>query len=293
MARALRMPQVVVGGLLVLGFLVLALGAPWIAPGDPNAMHLEDQFQPPGVHHLAGTDNFGRDVFTRLVRGARLSLGVRLLAVAISMAGGTIVGMVSGYYGGWVDMAAQRLIDVMLAFPGLLLALALVAVLGPGLINVMIAVGISGIPAYARLVRGEVLSVKSRDYVTAARGMGAPAGHIMLRHLLPNIASRVIVVATLSIAGAILDTAALSYLGLGAQPPTPAWGTMLADGQRYISEAWWLPTAPGVLIALTVLGFNLLGDGLRDLTDPAGRSQPTVWSAADRRGSQRKDAVGG
>lgn len=290
MTRKRLSPQILFGGALVALVLLTAAFAPWIAPGDPNAMHLTEQFLPPGPGHPAGTDNFGRDVFTRIVQGARLSIGVSLAAVAMSGVLGTALGLVSGYLGGWVDLLVQRLVDLMLAFPGLLLALAIVAVLGPGLGNVMLAVGIGGVPGFARLVRGETLAVRSRDYVLAAKSAGAPAHRIVLRHILPNVASRVAVVATLALAGAVLSTAALSYLGLGAQPPTPAWGTMLADGQKYIFQAWWLPTMPGVAIAIAVLGFNILGDGLQDTLDPRIRRRRAF--GGDARG-ERRDAGGG
>ncbi|MBX6349954.1 MAG: ABC transporter permease [Clostridia bacterium] len=282
-------PQIALGGSIVALVLLTAAFAPWIAPGDPTAMHLAEALRPPGPGHPAGTDNFGRDVFTRIVQGTRLSIGASLAAVAIAGVFGTALGLVSGYLGGWVDLLVQRLVDLMLAFPGLLLALGIVAVLGPGLANVMLAVGIAGVPGFARLVRGETLAVRSREFVLAAKSAGAPAFRIVLRHVLPNVASRVAVVATLALAGAILATASLSYLGLGAQPPTPAWGTMLADGQKYIFQAWWLPTMPGLAIAVSVLGFNILGDGLQDALDPRIRRLRATdgGGSGERRGDGR------
>lgn len=269
--RARRNPSLWVGGALVLAFLVLAAVGPYVAPHDPTAMDLDRKLSAPGAGHWAGTDQFGRDVLSRILHGARMSLLVALMAEAISLGLGVVVGLVSGYAGGTVDLVVQRIVEIMMAFPGLLLALAIVAVLGPGLTSVMLAVGIAGVPAYVRLVRGQVLAARQQEFVEAARAVGAHPWRIMLRHVLPNILSPVVVVATLGMAGAIQATASLSYLGLGAQPPEPAWGTMVAEGQAYIFNAWWMPTIPGLAIALAVLGFNLFGDGLRDLLDPRTR----------------------
>lgn len=257
-----------VGTTLVLIFVAMAVLAPLLTQHDPIAMDLEMKLQPPSAVHWGGTDNFGRDVMTRIFYGARLSLLSALMAIGISVVLGTVIGLVSGYVGGWLDMVVQRMVEVAMAFPGLLLALAIVAILGPGQFNVMLAVGLGGVPGYIRLVRGEVLSAKNREYVEAARALGASDWRMMFRHVLPNILSPVVVLATLGTAGAIQATASLSFLGMGAQPPTPAWGTMIAEGQAFLFNAWWMPTVPGLAIAICVLGFNLFGDGLRDLLDP-------------------------
>ncbi|MDB4896484.1 MAG: binding-protein-dependent transport system inner rane component [Firmicutes bacterium] len=256
------------GTVLVLLFVLMAVFAPVVSRHDPIAMNLDIKLQAPGPEHWGGTDNFGRDVMARIFYGARISLLSALAAVSLAVGLGTVIGLLSGYMGGAVDMVVQRLVEVALAFPGLLLALAIVAVLGPGQFNVMLAVGLGGVPGYIRLVRGEVLAVKNREYVEAARALGASDRRMMYRHVLPNILSPVVVVATLGTAGAIQATAALSFLGMGAQPPTPAWGTMIAEGQSFLYNAWWMPTMPGLAIAVCILGFNLFGDGLRDLLDP-------------------------
>jgi peptide/nickel transport system permease protein len=256
------------GTILVLIFVLMALLAPVIARYDPIAMNLDIKLQHPSAAHWGGTDNFGRDVVSRIFWGARISLLSALAAVGLSLSMGLVIGLISGYVGGTLDIVVQRLVEVLMAFPGLLLALVIVAVLGPGQFNVMLAVGLGGVPGYSRLVRGEVLSAKNREYVEAARALGSSDWRMMFRHVLPNILSPVVVLATLGTAGAIQATAALSYLGMGAQPPTPSWGTMIAEGQSFLYNAWWMPTMPGVAIAICVLGFNLFGDGLRDLLDP-------------------------
>lgn len=257
-----------IGTILILIFVAMAIFAPLLSSHDPVAIDLNAKLKPPGDGYWGGTDNFGRDVLTRVFYGSRISLISSVAAIAISVVLGTVIGLISGFVGGWVDMVVQRLVEVALAFPGLLLALAIVAVLGPGQQNVMLAVGIGGVPAYIRLVRGEVLAARNREYVEAARALGASTWRMMFSHVLPNILSPIVVVSTLGIAGAIQATAALSFLGMGAQPPTPAWGTMISEGQSFLYNAWWMPTVPGLAIALSVLGFNLFGDGLRDLLDP-------------------------
>ena len=260
-----------IAGATILGLIVLmALAAPVIAPQDPLAMSVPDQFQPPSRAHWFGTDEFGRDILSRVIYGARISLRVGLLATLLAVGVGMLVGLISGYFGGWVDGVSQRIIDVMLAFPGLLLALAIVAILGPGLQNVLIALGIGGIPYYARLMRGQVLSIQSGEYVDAARVVGAGDARIMLRHIFPNTLSPLIIVASLDLGFNILSAAALSFIGLGAQPPTPEWGAMLSSGRDFMRDQWWIATFPGLAIVVTVLAFNLLGDGLRDILDPRG-----------------------
>lgn len=257
-----------IGGGVILFLLFIAVFGPWIAPQDPLEMILQDQFLPPSREHWMGTDEFGRDIMSRLIHGARQSLMVGLVSVSIGALVGMTVGLLAGYFGGAFDMLSQRLIDIMLAFPDLLLALAIVAVLGPSLINVMIAVGVGSIPVYARLVRGQVLSLKQKEYVESAHANGALARRVIFVHILPNSLSPLIVLASLGFAGAVLTGAALSFIGMGAQPPSPEWGSMLSSGRSYLRHEWWIATFPGLALAFTAFGFNLLGDGLRDALDP-------------------------
>jgi peptide/nickel transport system permease protein len=270
--RLLRHRSALLGGTIIASLVMIALVGPALAPYDPVAMDLSNRFRPPSLTHPFGTDEFGRDVFTRVLYGARISLRVGIIAVGLAGTLGSLLGLVTGYAGGWIDAAGQWLVDVLLAFPGLLLALAIIAVLGPGLPNVMVAVGIGSVPAYARLMRGQVLSLKQEEFVVAARVVGCSWSRILLVHFLPNTLSPVIVLASLGFAGAVLSAAALSFIGMGAQPPTPEWGAMLASGREYLRKEWWVATFPGLAIALTVLGFNLLGDGLRDALDPQERT---------------------
>jgi peptide/nickel transport system permease protein len=256
------------GAAIILILVVTALIGPYLDPSDPTTMNFNDQFLAPSTSHIMGTDDFGRDIFSRIVNGARQSLQVGIVSVLIGAVTGSLIGLISGYFGGWFDLISQRFIDVMLAFPDLLLALAIVAVLGPSLTNVMIAVGVGSVPVYARLMRGQVLSLKRREYVDSARASGAGAGRIIFRHILPNTLSPLVVLASLGIAGAILTGAALSFIGMGAQPPSPEWGAMLSAGREYLRQEWWIATFPGLALAITALGFNLLGDGLRDILDP-------------------------
>lgn len=266
--RLLRNPGAVTG-LILLGLLVLAaLFGPLIIRYDPVALAPRERLQAPGMAHWFGTDAFGRDIFTRVVYGGRVSLQVGFIAVAIASLIGVTVGLMAGYYGGLTDTLLMRLVDVMLAFPGILLALAIVAILGPNLINAMIAVGISASPTYARVVRGAVLQTKEQPYVEAVVQSGARAWRILLLHILPNILAPIVVIATLGVANAIIAGAALSFLGLGAEPPTPEWGLMLSDGRNYLRHAWWITTFPGLAIMISVLSINLVGDGLRDALDP-------------------------
>ncbi|TEU18135.1 MAG: ABC transporter permease [Anaerolineales bacterium] len=261
-------------GLLTLTIMVFVAGlAPWIAPHDPLAVAPEAQLKPPNAAHWAGTDLLGRDVFSRLLFGGRVSLWVGVVAVLIASVPGTALGLIAGYYRSWIDSLIMRVMDLMLSFPGILLALGIVALLGPGLLNVMIAVGIAGIPSYTRLVRGSVLAVKKNLYVRAARTIGCRDGRILLRHVLPNVLAPIVVLTTLDIAWAILNASSLSFLGLGAQPPTPEWGAMLSEGRGFMYQAPWITMAPGLAIMLTVLSVNLLGDGLRDALDPRLRTR--------------------
>jgi peptide/nickel transport system permease protein len=264
------------GAMIGLGILVLlgimAVFAPILAPDEPNAMTPVDALQSPSAQYPMGTDQFGRDILSRIIFGARLSLQVGFIAVGIASAIGITLGMIAGYYGRWIDGAIGIFIDIMLAFPGILLALAIVAVLGPNLINLMVAVGISSVPTYARLIRGAVLSARELTYVEAARVVGAGDGTIMFRHIMPNVIAPAIVLSTLGIGGAILIGAAISFLGLGAKPPTAEWGAMLSSGRNFLQQAWWITLFPGVAIMITVLSINLLGDGLRDALDPRLRN---------------------
>ena len=252
---------------------LVAIFAPLIAPQDPLAIDPVASLQSPSRAHLFGTDNLGRDVFSRVIVGSRQSLLVGVIAIAIAMISGTLLGLLSGFYEGWMDHLIQRLIDIQLAFPGLLLAMAIVAVLGPGLRNAMIAVGISLIPSFARMVRASVLSAKNEVYVEAARAIGSSDMRVMGRHILPNVFMPVLVLATLGIAWAILIGASLSFLGLGAQPPFPEWGRDLSDGRTYLSVAWWLTTFPGFAIMATIVSINLVGDGVREVLDPRLRAR--------------------
>ena len=261
----------VLGALLGLGFCVPALLAPWLAPHDPLALDLLGALGAPGWAHPLGTDEQGADILSRLLFGARISLAVGLATVAVSGTVGIAVGLVAGYAGGWLEQLAMRAVDVLLAFPGLLLAIALVAVLGPGLGNVVLALSALGWTGFARLVRGQVLTVKTRDYVLAARSLGAGHARLMLAHILPNVLAPVLVQASFGIAGAILSEASLSFLGLGAPPGTPSWGAMLAEGRHVLVEAPFVSIFPGLAILLVVLGFNLLGDALTDWLDPRRR----------------------
>ena len=258
----------VVGLALIAGFLLLAFAAPLLAPADPMAQALYNRLSPPTLEHPFGTDDFGRDILSRVIYGARISLRVGIVAVLIALVLGTGIGLVAGYWGGWIDQVLMRVMDLLLAFPSILLAIGIVAVLGPGLENAMLAVGIVAVPQYARLVRASVLTVRETDYVLAARAMGASDARILALAILPNCLAPLIVQATLGLATAILDAAGLSFLGLGAQPPTPEWGAMLSQGRELIVRAPWVLTFPGGAIFFTVLAFNLVGDGLRDALDP-------------------------
>ena len=263
-----------VGMAISIFFLLLALLAPVVLPYNARIdSDLMNQLLEPSFQHWMGTDEHGRDVMNRIAHGAQASLGVGVSAVSIAVILGTLIGLVSGFAGKWIDLGLMFLMDILLAFPGLLLAIAVVALIGPGLRNALLAVATVSIPVYARIARSTVLSIKEQEYVTAARCVGSPSARILFRHVFPNSLSPIIVQGTLGIAGAILEIAALGFLGLGQQPPYPEWGAMLADSVKYLtSGAWWVLLFPGLAIMLTVLGFNLLGDGLRDALDPRLRA---------------------
>src|SRR5215207_4745824 len=272
--RRLAQNKGAIGGGIVLALIVLmAAFAPVLAPKDPSLQDYSRVLMPPGPEAPLGTDQFGRDILSRVVLGSRPSLQAAAIAILIASSVGTVIGLVTGYRRGWIDLLIQRLIDIQLAFPGILFALAIVAVLGPGLRNAMIAVGISLVPAYARMVRGSVLSIRENAYVEAAHVMGAGTGRIVVRHILPNVLAPIIVLSTVGIAWAILIGASLSFLGLGAQLPDPEWGLDLAQSRDYLREAWWMSTFPGLAIMLTALSVNLLGEGLRDALDPRLRTR--------------------
>jgi peptide/nickel transport system permease protein len=266
--RMVRNPGAVLGLILLLLLIVASLLAPQLTSYDPGEIVPRDRLQGPGAAHWFGTDAFGRDIYTRVVFGTRISLLVGVVSVAIATLLGVTMGLLAGYFGGLADALIMRFVDVMLAFPGILLALVIVAVLGPDLLNAMIAVGISAAPTYARVTRGAVLQTKTNLYIEAATVAGVPTWQIVLRHLLPNILGPIVVVTTLGVAGAIISGASLSFLGLGAKPPTPEWGLMLSEGRQFLRQAWWITTFPGLAIMVTVLSINLLGDGLRDALDP-------------------------
>lgn len=253
---------------IVIFFIIVAIIAPLIAPFSFKEQQLTERLMGPSGKHWFGTDDFGRDIFSRIVYGARISLWVGLFSVIASAVAGTLLGIVAGYYGRWVDTLISRIFDIMLAFPSILLAIAVVAILGPSLQNALIAIAVINIPNFGRLVRSKVLSVKQEEYIMSARAVGMKDTRILLSHILPNSITPVIVQATLAIATAIIEAAALGFLGLGAQAPTPEWGKMLSDSKQYLVQAPWTLFFPGIAIMLTVLGFNLMGDGLRDVLDP-------------------------
>jgi peptide/nickel transport system permease protein len=256
------------GGVIALFFATVALLAPWLAPHDPEAVRLGANLRPPSWAHPFGTDSLGRDVLSQTIYGARVSLTIGFVSLALALAGGVPVGALAAWVGGWVDRLTMRVVDVLVSFPTLLLAIIVITVFGPGLVQAMIAIGVAQVPLYARLTRSAVLRVRALDYVTAARAGGATGGRILWRHVFPNCLSPLIVQSTLLFATAILSAAYLGFLGLGAQPPTPEWGTMLSKARDFLRVAPHVSIFPGVTIMLTVLGLNLLGDGLRDVLDP-------------------------
>jgi len=268
LAVFLKNKGAVIGAIVFICLVLLALFAYFIAPYDPLAVVPQESQQPPSRAHLMGTDLLGRDILSRVIFGARLSLLIGLVSVSLGATIGTIMGLGAGYCGGRLETATMRLVDAMLAFPGILLALIVIAALGTGIRNVMIAVGVSTIPEYARLTRGSVLSAKEEVYVAAARVIGCSGFRIMFRHILPNVTAPIIVLSTLRFGIAILTASGLSFLGLGAQPPIPEWGLMVSMGRTYLGKAWWMSTFPGLAITVAVIAINLVGDGLREAFDP-------------------------
>ncbi|TSA50580.1 ABC transporter permease [archaeon] len=264
-----------IGLILVLFFVVLAIFGPWIAPQDPYDQLLTARLNPPDASHWFGTDGYGRDILSRIIHGAHISLMIGAFSVVLGLGFGFILGLVAGYERGVVDEIIMRAMDIMIAFPGILLAIVVIAVLGPGLYNVVFAVGIWSIPIFARLIRSSVLEIREQEFILASQAIGCSDLRIMLRHIVPNCIGPLLVLGTLRFATSILSAAGLSFLGLGAQPPTPDWGAMLSDGQKYLAVAWWVATFPGIAIMLIVLAFNLIGDGLRDVLDPRMRKGKT------------------
>ncbi|MBS9776423.1 MAG: ABC transporter permease [Fusobacterium sp.] len=269
--RMLSKNKMAMLGLVILVILILlALFADVIADYDAVVIkqNLSQRLMPPNSEHWLGTDEFGRDIFARLIHGARVSLKVGILAVSLSIIVGGALGAISGFYGGKIDNIIMRVMDIFLAVPSILLAIAIVSALGPSITNLMIAISVSSVPRYARIVRASVLSIRDQEFIEAAKAIGASNTRIIFKHIIPNSLAPVIVQGTLGVAGAILSTAGLSFIGLGIQPPAPEWGSMLSGGRQYLRYAWWVTTFPGVAIMITILSLNLLGDGLRDALDP-------------------------
>ncbi|MFZ1035751.1 MAG: ABC transporter permease [Smithella sp.] len=256
------------GGGLVTLLLIISIMAPWLAPYDPGQIDLTNVLTSPSMKHLCGTDQLGRDVFSRMIWGSRISLKVGFAATGVAIIIGAILGAISGYYGGWVDSVVMRFVDIMLCFPTFFLILAVIAFLEPSIWNIMIIIGLTGWMGVTRLVRADFITLRERDFVKAARAIGASDMRIIFLHILPNSMASILVAATLGIAGAILTESALSFLGIGVQPPTPSWGNILTAGKDNIDIAWWLSLYPGLAILITVVGYNLLGEGIRDLLDP-------------------------
>lgn len=272
--RFRRNPLAMIGLIIALALILMAIFAPWIAPHDPITQSLADRLQPPGTPgHWLGTDDFGRDIWSRILFGSRITLYIVLLVILTAPVAGLIIGTVAGYFGGWVDEILMRITDIFLAFPKLILALALVAVLGPGMVNAVLAIAITSWPPYARVARAETLTVRNSDYIAAVKLQGAGPIRVIWGHVMPMCLPSVIIRVTLDMAGVILTAAGLGFLGLGVQPPLPEWGLMISAGRKFLFEQWWVATMPGLAIFIVSLGFNLLGDGLRDVLDPrsAGR----------------------
>lgn len=256
------------GSGLVALLLVISILAPWLAPYDPGQIDLNNVLASPSLEHWFGTDQLGRDVLSRMIWGARISLKVGFVATGVAILIGTVLGAISGYYGGWVDAVIMRFVDIMLCFPTFFLILAVIAFLKPSIWNIMIIIGLTGWMGVTRLVRADFISLKERDYIHAAKAIGASDARVIFLHILPNSMASILVAATLGIAGAILTESALSFLGIGVQPPTPSWGNILTAGKDNIDIAWWLSLYPGLAILVTVVGYNLLGEGIRDILDP-------------------------
>ena len=266
--------RMAVGGLaLILVMFLIAGFAFFLAPYDPGKTEVSMKLKPPSFQHLLGTDQLGRDIFSRMLFGSRISLSVGFVAVGISILIGVLVGALAGYYGRWIDSLLMRFVDTMLCFPSFFLILTIVALLGPSIFNIMIVIGVTSWMGTSRFVRAEFLSLRERDFTQAARALGVKDGRIIFRHILPNALAPVFVTATLKVASAILIEAGLSFLGFGVQPPAPSWGNILTEGRTYIFDAWWLTVFPGLAILITVLSFNLLGEGLRDALDPRLRGK--------------------
>lgn len=270
--RLRRRPVAAAAAIVLAAFVLLAMTAPLVAPRDPYALIPGETLRPPSRQYPFGTDDLGRDITSRVIFGTRISLQVGVVTVGISLGIGTLIGLVAGFYGGRLDSTLMAVMEILLAFPQILLAMAIVAMLGPSLINAMIAVGISGVPVYARTARGTTLGVRGMDYLEAARALGAADPRILLRHVFPNMIPPIIVLATAGMGIALIVAAGLSYLGLGAQPPTPEWGAMLSEARAYLRNAWWMATFPGLAIMIVVLSLNLCGDWLRDVLDPRLRT---------------------
>lgn len=267
--KLVQSPTGLLGCCIVLLVIGASIFAPLLAPHDPNQANRPNRLKPPGTPgHLLGTDQMGRDLFSRILFGSRISLFVGLVTVLLAGTLGTVIGLFSGYYGRWLDIITMRLVDVWLSFPFILLALTINAILGMGLRNVVITLIITGWVIYARLVRGEVLALKKQDFVLAAKALGQSELKVLFRHLFPNILTPIIIISSLQISQIIIAEATISFLGFGVQPPTPAWGNMLADGRNFLFNAWWMATFPGLALAFTALGVNLMGDWLRDTLDP-------------------------
>lgn len=267
--RLRRNPLAMAGLLITVILLLVALLAPWLAPHDPIAQDLSQRLLPPlSPGYPMGTDEFGRDILSRILFGSRITLYIVLLVVLTAPVAGLFIGTVAGYFGGWVDAVLMRITDIFLAFPKLILALALVAVLGPGMVNAVLAIALTSWPPYARVARAETLTVRNSDYIAAVKLQGAGGGRVIWGHIMPMCLPSVIIRVTLDMAGVILTAAGLGFLGLGVQPPLPEWGAMISSGRKYLFEQWWVSTMPGLAIFIVSLGFNLLGDGLRDVLDP-------------------------
>jgi len=263
-----KSPLAMIGLFIVLILIFVAIFAPYIAPHDPITMNLDNRLAPPSMSHLLGTDELGRDILSRIIHGAGVALKIMIIVLAIDLPLGILLGLVAGYFGGWVDEVIMRISDIFMAFPRLILAMAIGTALGPSLVNTMIAIAVTMWPTYARLARAETLSIKERTFIEAEKALGTSKTRILLSSILPLCSSTIIVRATLDMGNVIRIAAGMSFLGLGAQPPTPEWGLMVSTGRSFLISQWWVPTFPGFAILLAVFGFNLLGDGIRDISDP-------------------------